>query len=96
MWLFNVSKKDTMVIEVNIMGKLACIIGVISIVIAAIPYVGVMAIFPAFFGFVLGFLDVVNKRHMYDQSSRKYAIWGMVLSILSFAMVGVWILFAGQ
>lgn len=78
------------------MGKIACIISIIALVIAAIPYVGVMAVFPAFFSLVLGVLDVINKRHMYDQSNRKFAILAIVFSLLSFLMAGVWFVYAEQ
>ena len=43
------------------MGIAALVIGIVSLLIAWIPCIGIIAIIPALVGLVLGIVDIVNK-----------------------------------
>ncbi len=76
------------------MGKLALYLAIVALVISAIPYVGVFAIFPAGFAFFMGLIERINKHHMYDEKVKKTALLAMVISFLAMVMAFVWMIYA--
>ncbi|GEM_PF-5255413 len=78
------------------MGKIAFYLSLFALVLSAIPFVGVFALFPAGFALFMGIFDLMNKAHMYDKSIKKYPKMAILFSLLAIAMVFVWLLFAMQ
>lgn len=70
------------------MGIAALILGIISIIIAFVPFCGMIAFFPAIIGLILGIVDLVLKSKA--QQSKGVSIAGVILSSLSIVIMIFW------
>jgi len=70
------------------MGIAALIIGILSIIIAIIPFCGMIALLPAIIGLVLGIIDVVKKSK--SEGKKGMGIAGIILTSLSIAFCFLW------
>lgn len=71
------------------MGIAALVLGIISIIVALIPFCGAIAFVPAIIGLILGIVDIVNKKKA-DQP-KGMAIAGTVLCGLAILFIILWL-----
>lgn len=69
------------------MGAVA--LGIISIILAFLPVVGVIAIGPATMGLILGVVDIVNKNNKREPMG--ISIAGTILSVVAIIIAIIWI-----
>lgn len=70
------------------MGIAALIIGILSIIIAIIPFCGMIALLPAIIGLILGIVDVVKKSKKGEKKG--IGIAGIILTGLAIALCFLW------
>ncbi len=75
------------------MGVAALVLGIISILIAIIPFCGAIAFLPALIGLILGIVDTVIKAKA--GKKKGISIAGLVLSALAVVLIFFWIFVLG-
>lgn len=71
------------------MGVASMVIGIVSAVLGFIPFVGVIAIVPAFLGFILGVVDVSLK--VRSKVPKGQGIAGIVLNCVALLVIFLWV-----
>ena len=75
------------------MGIAALVLGIISALIAFIPFCNYFALIPAIIGVVLGIVDIVKKKKTGDKLG--ISIAGLVLSIIACVIIFVYTIIFG-
>lgn len=73
------------------MGIAALIIGIVSLLIGLIPSYGILGLFPAIAGLILGIIDIVKK--YLHQKPIGNGVAGVVLCALAITIMLLWRLF---
>lgn len=76
------------------MGIAALILGIVSIIIAFVPFCGIIAFLPAIVGLILGIIDLVLKSK--QKQSKGVSIAGVILSALSIVIMVFWFFVFGM
>ena len=71
------------------MGTASLILGIVSLVIGFIPLLGVIAIFPAIAGLIVGIIDTTKKNKTNEKKGQSIA--GIVTSAIAIALIVFWI-----
>ncbi len=75
------------------MGVASLVLGIISAIIAFIPFCGTWAIIPALVGLILGIIDWVKKKKAGEPKGK--AIAGTICSVVAIVIICVWWILAG-
>ena len=67
----------------------ALVLGIISIILAIIPFCSIFSVLPAIVGLILGIIDLVKKKK--NGGKKGIAITGIVLSGVAIIIIIVWI-----
>ena len=67
----------------------ALVLGIISIILAIIPFCSIFSVLPAIVGLILGIIDLVKKKK--NGGKKGMAITGIVLSGVAIIIIIVWI-----
>lgn len=76
------------------MGIAALVLGIISIIIAFVPFCGIIAFLPAIVGLILGVIDLVIKSRA--KQSKGASIAGVILSTLAIVIMVFWFFVFGM
>lgn len=76
------------------MGIAALVLGIISIIIAFVPFCGIIAFLPALVGLIFGIVDLVLKNR--QQKSKGISITGVILSSVSIVIMVFWFFVFGM
>ena len=76
------------------MGVAALVLGIVSIIIAWIPFCGSIAFVPAVIGLILGIVDTVQKSK--KQEKKGLAIAGIVLNAIAIVFIAVYTIAIGS
>lgn len=68
------------------MAVASLVLGIVSAILALIPFCGMIAIVPAIIGFILGIVDLVKKSKEED-SKKGMSIAGIVLSAIAIIFI---------
>lgn len=76
------------------MGIAALVLGIVSIIIAFVPFCGIIAFLPALVGLILGIVDLVvkNKQNLNKGTS----IAGVILSSIAIVIMVFWFFVFGM
>lgn len=75
------------------MGVAALVLGIVSVIIAIIPFCGSIAFIPAIIGLILGIVDTVQKSK--KQEKKGLAVAGIVLNAIAIVFIAVYTIIAG-
>lgn len=75
------------------MGVAALVLGIVSAVIAFIPFCGTWAIIPAIVGLILGIVDWVKKQKAGEPKGK--AVAGTICSCVAIIIIAIWWMLAG-
>ena len=70
------------------MGVASLVLGIISIIVGFVPFCGIIALFPAVLGFILGLVDTVLKSKR--KEPRGISIAGLIVSIIAVIVILVY------
>lgn len=76
------------------MGIAALVLGIVSIIIAFVPFCGIIAFLPALVGLILGIVGLVVKRE--NNPNKGTSIAGVILSSLAIVIMVVWFFVLGM
>lgn len=76
------------------MGIAALVLGIISIIVAFVPFCGIIAFLPAVVGLILGIVDLAVKSRA--KQSKGASIAGIILSTLSIVIMFLWFFVFGM
>lgn len=81
------------------MGVAALVLGIVSIIIAFIPFCGSIAFIPAVIGLILGIVDLVKKnkapKEGEETPKKGMSIAGIILSALAIVIIWFWLFVLG-
>ncbi len=67
----------------------ALVLGIISIILAIIPFCSIFSVLPAIVGLILGIIDLVKKKK--NGGKKGMSITGIVLSGIAIVIMTVWL-----
>ena len=76
------------------MGVAALVLGIVSVIIALIPFCGTIAFIPAVIGLILGIVDTVQKSK--KQEKKGLAIAGIVLNAIAIVFIAIYTIAFGN
>lgn len=76
------------------MGIVALVLGIVSIIIAFVPFCGIIAFLPALVGLILGIVDLVIKNKQNQNKGKSIA--GVILSSIAIVIMVFWFFVFGM
>ena len=76
------------------MGIAALVLGIVSIIIAFVPFCGIIAFLPALVGLILGIIDLVIKSK--QNQNKGTSIAGVILSSIAIVIMVFWFFVFGM
>lgn len=76
------------------MGIAALVLGIVSIIIAFVPFCGIIAFLPALVGLILGIIDLVIKNK--QNQNKGTSIAGVILSSIAIVIMVFWFFVFGM
>lgn len=75
------------------MGVASLVLGIVTLIIAFIPFCNTLSFIPSVVGLILGLVDMNKKKK--EGQPRGMAIAGVILCLIALALVIVWVFIVG-